>query len=351
MLGLPVLLLLSLGILVIYSSDPQLALQQAIVGIIGLALFWFFSVISYDSYRPYIKPLYILVIVSLCVVFALGVETRGSVRWIELGSFFRFQPSEPAKLALILLLAQFWAANLPTWKNVIKSFLWVLPVAGLVFKQPDLGTAVTLLAIWLVMLVGANVTVMKMVVMADSAALVAPPSWLFLKSYQRERILSFLSPQQDPLGNGYNVIQSVIAVGSGQLLGRGLGRGTQSRLRFLPEFRTDFVFASISEELGFVGAMIVLVLYGAILLRGMVVIKDTDDKFGSLLVLGVLAMIFFQVTVNIGMNTGILPVTGITLPLLSYGGSSLIVTLVSLSLIPSVARFGRRAMVEGEYLD
>ena len=169
--------------------------------------------------------------------------------------------------------------------------------------------------------------------------LTAPVLWFFLKDYQKERIFSFLSPAQDPLGMGYNAIQSMIAVGSGQILGRGLGRGTQSRLQFLPEFRTDFIFASIAEELGLLGSAIVLSLYGTIFFRSFKIMSETEDRFQNLLVIGVIGMLFFQVAVNIGMNIGIVPVTGITLPLLSYGGSSLITTLISLSFVASVAKF------------
>lgn len=339
-LTLPIILLLSLGIVVIYSSDPRLALQQILFALVGLALYWFVSLIEFESYNSYTRYLYFGVLALLLVVFVIGIETRGSLRWISLFGL-QFQPSEFAKPILILFLAKFWSGNRASWKNIFKSLGLVLPFLALIFKQPDLGTALTVLAIWLSMLVGANVSLGKLVAMAVSLVTIMPIGWNFLREYQRLRILSFLSPTQDPLGNGYNVIQSTIAVGSGELFGRGLGRGTQSRLRFLPEYRTDFMFASIAEEFGFVVSVVVLALYGIILGRSLKISQDASSRFGNLLVFGVLGMLFFQIVVNIGMNIGMMPITGITLPLLSYGGSSVIATLISLGLVASVARFSR----------
>lgn len=237
------------------------------------------------------------------------------------------------------MLANFWSKNLPSWVNILKSWTLTLPILGLIFKQPDLGTSIVILTIWLMMLVGAQVSAGKLTLMSILGLVLTPIGWWSLKDYQKIRLLSFLSPQQDPLGLGYNVIQSTIAVGSGGLFGRGLGRGTQSRLQFLPEFRTDFIFASIAEEFGFLGSIVVLTLYLILLIRMLKVIGTCNNKFGNLIVLGVLSMIFIQVVVNIGMNIGIMPITGITLPLLSYGGSSVLVTLASLGLVSSVARF------------
>jgi rod shape determining protein RodA len=344
LLTLPAFFLISLGILVIYSSDPKLALQQSVFALIGLFIYWLFSLINFDLYRQYTKYFYWVILGLLIVVFILGVETRGSVRWIPLG-ITQIQPSEFAKPILILFLADFWSKSLVSWRNIVKSVALILPILALVFKQPDLGTALTLGFIWLIMLIGANVSLIKLAIMGISSFAFTPLIWLFLKDYQRERISSFLSPTQDPLGIGYNVIQSMISVGSGEFLGRGLGRGTQSRLQFLPEFRTDFIFASIAEELGFLGSMIVLVLYGALIARCFKLIGDTNNKFGSLIIFGVLGMLFFQIVVNMGMNVGLVPITGITLPLLSYGGSSVISTFISLGFVASVARFGRRKLL------
>ncbi|MCL5783807.1 MAG: rod shape-determining protein RodA [Patescibacteria group bacterium] len=337
---LPVIFLLSLGVLVIYSSDPKLALQQTIFVLIGILLYWSFSFFDFESLGEYIKYLYIIILGLLVVVFLLGIETRGSLRWIPLMGL-QLQPSEFAKPIVILLLANFWSSRLPSWKNILKSFLWVVPAAGLIFKQPDLGTTLTILMIWLMMLIGANISATKLALMGMVSLVFAPIAWFLLKGYQRDRIFSFLSPTRDPLGIGYNVIQSTIAVGSGEFMGRGLGRGTQSRLRFLPEFRTDFMFASIAEEFGFIGSALVLILYGTIIGQSFRVINRTGNRFHSLLVFGVLGMLFFQIIVNMGMNLGIVPITGITLPLLSYGGSSLIATMICLGFVASASRFAR----------
>lgn len=337
----PTVLLISLGILVIYSSEPKLAIQQLVIALIGLVLFWFFSLIDLRFYKDYLKYIYYFILVLLIIVFILGFETRGSLRWIPLG-LFNLQPSEFVKPILILILAKFWSENSPSWLNIGKSALIVFPAAILIFKQPDLGTTLTITMIWLFMLIGSNISVFKLLFMFLSGLILIPIGWFFLKDYQKYRITSFLSPEKDPLGVGYNAIQSTIAVGSGEFFGRGLGRGTQSRLQFLPEFRTDFIFASIAEEFGFIGSVILLLLYSAIIGRSIRIMHYANNRFSNLVVLGVLGMFFFQIIVNIGMNIGILPITGITLPLLSYGGSSMLTTLICLGFIASVAKFGKK---------
>lgn len=337
LITIPVVLLISLGILVIFSSDPKLALQQSVIAILSLFLYWFFSLLELKFYQDYLKYLYFVILAMLIVVFVLGIETRGSVRWIPLGPF-QLQPSEFAKPILILVLAKFWSDNYPSWLNIIKSVLIVAPIGILIFRQPDLGTTLTIAMIWFSILLGSNISLVKLLLMLFVSSIIAPISWLFLKDYQRFRIISFLSPEKDPLGVGYNAIQSTIAVGSGGLLGRGLGRGTQSRLQFLPEFRTDFIFASIAEEFGFIGSMLLLLLYSVVIGRCLKIINGTTSHFDNLVVIGVLGMLFFQIVVNIGMNIGLLPITGITLPLLSYGGSSLLATLICLGFVSSVAK-------------
>jgi rod shape determining protein RodA len=265
-LTLPIIFLLSLGILVIFSSDTQLAIQQLIIALMGLVIYWLISLTDIETYEGYIQYLYWATVILLGIVFIVGIETRGSTRWIPIGSL-HLQPSEFIKPVIILLLAKFWSNHQSNWLNIGKSFLWILPSLILIFKQPDLGTTLIIMAIWLLMLVGANTSLKKIIVMSVVSLLSIPIIWLLMKDYQKDRIASFLSPEKDPLGVGYNVIQSTIAVGSGQLMGRGLGRGTQSRLQFLPEFRTDFIFASIAEEFGFIGSFLVLILYGSLLIR------------------------------------------------------------------------------------
>lgn len=332
-------LLVSIGILVIYSSSPELAIQQTIFTIVGLIFFFLISQLQLQGLKSLIKPMYIFITILLVAVLILGIETRGSLRWIPLG-IFNIQPSEFAKPILILFLAKFWAENQPSWLNILKSAFWSAPIILLIFKQPDLGSSLTIIAIWLGMLFASRVSVKKMLVLVFIIILTIPVSWLFLHDYQRGRIFSFLSPESDPLGKGYNIIQSRVAVGSGELFGRGLGRGTQSRLQFLPEFRTDFIFASIAEEMGFVGSLLILSLYLFLLVYILRIAQGINNQFNLLVVLGVVSMFVFQVFVNIGMNVGLLPITGITLPLISYGGSSLIATLLSLGMVASSVKKG-----------
>lgn len=335
----PALLLFSLGIVVIYSSSGVLALQQILFGLVGLMIVFSLRFFDYRLLRSILKPAYFLVTVLLLVTFFLGSETRGSIRWIPLGPF-NFQPSEFAKPILILSLAAFWSKHLPSWKSVLKSILIFLPLAVLIFEQPDLGTALTVMFIWMVMLLAANISFKKLLMLSLVGLIILPVGWFLLHDYQRERFVSFLYPAKDPLGVGYNVIQSTIAVGSGELFGRGLGRGTQSRLQFLPEFRTDFIFATMAEELGLFGSLIILILYGVLFGMLFKLLFKLNDQFGELILIGVMSMLFFQTGVNMGMNLGLLPITGITLPLLSYGGSSLITTFLCLGLAFSVKRYG-----------
>lgn len=340
----PALLLLTLGITVIYTSNPTLALQQLTFALVGVILYFAISSFDFRLLRPFVKSSYLVILILLIITLILGIQSRGSVRWIPLG-LFNLQPSEFAKPILILVLASFWSMKQPSWKNIFQSLAIFLPLALLVFRQPDLGTTLTLGFIWFSMLIGANISLIKLFLMGTFGLSFAPLSWIFLKDYQRQRIISFLSPTQDPQGNGFHVIQSMIAVGSGEIIGRGLGRGTQSRLRFLPEFQTDFIFAFIAEELGFIGSLIVLILYSVIFYLSFRLLQKVNDRFGELILIGVLSMIFFQIAVNIGMNLGLLPITGITLPLLSYGGSSVITTLLSLGLANSVSKFGLKQNV------
>lgn len=347
--NLPIILssltLVSIGILVIYSSSHELAFQQFIYTLVGLIFFITLAQIDLGALRKFIKPLYFFTVFLLIAVLIVGFETRGVIRWIPLG-FFNIQPSEFAKPILILLLANYWAKNFPTWINISKSLLLMTPLVILIFKQPDLGTSLTLGAIWMGMLFGSRVPIKNILILMLITILVIPSGWLFLKDYQKQRIIGFLTPEADPLGRGYNLIQSTIAVGSGQLLGRGLGRGTQSRLQFLPEYRTDFIFASIAEEMGFLGSLTILSIYLFLLSYFLRVASKTQDNFNFLLIIGVFSMLIFQIFVNIGMDLGLVPITGITLPLISYGGSSLVATMICLGFVASVAKDKRRIDTE-----
>ncbi len=332
--------LFAIGLLVIYSSAKDLAILQSIYGVVGLIFFIVLSQFDYRIFKSSVYVLYVVILLLLLLTLVLGFETRGTIRWIPLG-LFNIQPSEFTKPILILLLARFWSENIPNWQNIIKSFLWVLIPGFLIYKQPDLGTFLTVLAIWLGLLFAARISFKKILVLCLVTLLTFPIAWLTLHDYQRQRITSFLSPGSDPLGTGYNIIQSTIAVGSGQLLGRGLGHGTQSRLQFLPEFRTDFIFASIAEEMGFLGTLLILIIYLYLFIYCLRQAQNSSDAFGYLIIFGAVSMLFFQTVVNIGMNLGLFPITGITLPLISYGGSSLISTMILLGITVSVIRYRR----------
>ena len=340
----PIILILALGITVIFSSSQSLAIQQLIFAVIGLGGYFFIRWFDYKALSSYIKIFYGISLALLIITWFIGFETRGSMRWISIGSV-NIQPSEFAKPVLILTLAWFWSKHYASWISIFKSILWTLPIFLMIFIQPDLGTSLTIAAIWLGMLIASNISWKKILILFLVGVMTLPTSWFFLRDYQRERLISFTSPQADPQGIGFHVIQSTIAVGSGGLFGRGLGRGTQSRLQFLPEFRTDFIFAFIAEELGFLGSSMILILYAVILFLIFRVLMKIRDRFGELICIGVLSMMFIQIFINIGMNVGLLPITGITLPLLSYGGSSLISTLVCLGLVASVAKLDRKSVV------
>lgn len=342
------LILISIGILVIYSSSYEQAVLQFIYTLIGLIFFLFISKLDLESTRKFIKPLYFFTLFSLISVLIVGFETRGVIRWIPVG-FFNIQPSEFAKPVLILLLASFWDKSTASWTNIFKSLIWVVPFLILIFKQPDLGSALTLLAIWVGIIFASKISVKKILILSLIAILIIPGSYFFLKDYQKQRIIGFLTPASDPLGRGYNLIQSQIAVGSGQFFGRGLGRGTQSRLQFLPEFRTDFIFASIAEELGFLGSLMILLVYLFLFSYFLKVSNKTRNNFNFLSIIGVFSMMLFQAFVNIGMNIGIVPITGITLPLISYGGSSVVATYICLGLVASAARQKKKIDTEGYF--
>src|SRR5216684_2789770 len=294
---------------------------------------------DYRALSTYAYPLYVGVVGLLAAVSVVGSATGGSRRWISLG-FFNLEPSELAKLALILVLVRYLrepppAGGLKLRHIALPGLLLAVP-AGLVLKQPDLGTMLTLLLIFASLIYVGGLNLRTLGILALGGLLAAPVAWHELKPYQRQRVVSFLNPQSDPLGAGYHVIQSEIAVGSGGATGKGFLKGTQARLNFLPEQTTDFIFAVFAEEFGFVGSLALLGLYVALVGRGLWIAGRARERFGCLLALGLTAMVFWQAAINIGMATGILPVVGIPLPMVSYGGSSLIVLMASMGLLISI---------------
>jgi rod shape determining protein RodA len=343
----PALLLTLIGIIVIYSTSfkaadlvaPVDATHQVVFAAVALVGLVVAARMDYRGWSKLTPVLYALMIISLVVVLILGKTALGATRWIDFG-FFQFQPSEFAKLVMILVLAKYFSVNydyMDNLRHLVISFLYVLVPTVLVLLQPDLGTALVLLVIWFVLAVVARVRMSYLLVLVASGLAAIPLILPRLHQYQRDRLLTFLDPTRDPLHTGYNVVQSTIAVGSGQLFGRSLAAGSQSQLNFLPSQHTDFIFAVLSEKMGFIGGMLVLLLFVALLLRGLIIAHQAEDRFGVFVAAGIVTMLLFHLFINIGMNIGLLPVTGIPLPFISYGGTSLLVSLTAIGLLESIA--------------
>jgi len=341
-----ILLLMFFGLAVLYSLQMNVVspeytnfYRQVILAIVGLALFFGVSLINYHVWGDYYKFLLIIIIILLLGVFVAGVTIRGTRSWL---SFFgqTIQPVEFAKIIMVLFLSKYFllkAKGPELFKNVVVSGLISAGLVVLVVLQPDLGSAMILFLTWLVFILLLPIPKKKLMVIFFAIIFMIIISWFsVLKSYQKERVMVFLNPQADPLGTGYNVTQSVLAVGSGELFGRGLSLGSQSQLNFLPEQETDFIFAVIAEELGLVGSGILLALFLSLFLRIYRIAKRYSDDFGSLICYGIMTYLVIQTFINIGMNIGIAPVTGIPLPFVSYGGSSLVSSFIALGIIHSV---------------
>lgn len=323
----------------IANPDLETFFRQLIFIISGLAIFIIFSKINYRAWGDYYKFLLIFIVIILLGVFVVGTTIRGTKGWLTLFGQ-TIQPVEFAKLFLVIFLSKFFSLKVrgaAIFKNVMISGMVVLLVAGLVILQPDLGSAMIIFFTWLAYVLILPVPKRKMFYLFLTIIIMLVIGWFtILKPYQQERILTFVNPQADPLGAGYNVTQSILAVGSGKLIGRGLSLGSQSQLNFLPEQETDFIFAVIAEELGVVGAGALLVLFFSLFLRIYFIAKNYADDFGSLLAFGILTYLIIQTFINIGMNIGIAPVAGVPLPFISAGGSSLISVLMAMGIIHSI---------------
>lgn len=344
-LFLPMVLLIIFGIVILSSTSAQLAKDQLIFATLGLLLYFFVSLIDFRIYKPLAVYIFLANILLLFLTLFFGVYSQGAIRWIPIPfSHLTLQPSEFMKVSLAILLAAFLDSRFWDYRfrAYLLSFAFTLLPAVLIFRQPDLGTSLVLVSIWLGLVVSGKVRLAYLLISFLLILAASPLFYFSLQGYQRERLINFLSPQSDPLGSGYHVLQSKIAVGSGRIWGRGFGRGTQSHLRFLPEYHTDFIFATLSEEWGFLGALVVLLLYGLILFRILAVSRASPFLFGQLLSIGIFAMLLVQVVINVGMNLGLAPITGIPLPFLSSGGSSLATLMISLGMVQAVARRSRR---------
>ncbi len=345
------LFIFGVGLLSLYSisvtGDPwsisgSYFLRQAIFGVVGIILMICFQFFDYRHIVRYGTHLYFLSIFLLVLVLLFGRTVNGTAGWFSLG-FFRFQPVEGVKIALILFLARFIVAKrseLGEWVRIVASLILSFLLIFLVLKQPDLGSALTLAAIWGGIILVSGIRPRHILVLFLTGVVVASAGWFFLEGYQRNRIDTFLHPESDPRGSGYNVLQAMVAVGSGGISGKGVGFGSQSQLNFLPEKHTDFIFATVTEELGLVGAGVILFAYGVFLFRTWRIAEQAKDNAGYLIAVGAQVYFVVQIFVNIGMNMGLLPVAGLPAPFLSYGGSSLIASFTITGLLLSVHRQG-----------
>jgi rod shape determining protein RodA len=352
------LLLALLGLLLLWTGRSNAAfhdlfVRQTIFLVLGIMTFLFASRVHYAVSRALVPVVYVLLLVLL-VIALQGEAIRGAASWIALGTL-RIQPSELAKVILVLVMAKVLSERRQGrigGRTLLLSLAYAAVPIALVVLQPDVGTAALLILTWFGMVLVAGITRRQLVGLLAIGVIVSASAWfLLLREYQKDRLRTFLNPRADPLGAGYTVLQSVTALGSGGLVGRGLGYGPQSRLNFLPEHHTDFIFARVGEELGFIGVAGVLSLYGIILARTLAAARRTSDPFGRALAAGAFLALLSGVTVNAGMNLGLLPVTGVPLPLVSYGGSSLVSTFLLLGIVESVLIHGEQwAADEGEGL-
>jgi len=336
--GLVILSASTLASLHVGRAGGSVALRQLAWFGVGIVALVFMASIDYRRLVRAAPLFYVLGLGGLVAVFLLGRTVSGARRWLLVGPV-SVQPSELFKLCFVLmavwLLTSRWAQPIGKTVLMMAAPLAIVP-AVLIVKQPDLGTALLLFPVLIALLVTAGMRMRLLGGLALAGVAAAPLAWLVLKDYQRERLLVFLDPVRDPLGSAYNVIQAKIAIGSGQLLGKGVAGATQSRLSFLPERHTDFIFAVFAETWGFVGCLVLLTCYALLLLRGFDIAASTREPVGRLVALGVTALVATQVLVNVGMVTGLIPVVGIPLPFMSYGGSSMVVSMMALGLLLSV---------------
>lgn len=342
-----IILISALGVVVIYSANhnrPEvffrhLYIKQIYWILYGLAAMLTAVIIPYRYFSRYAYHIYFLTLVALVYVLLFGVVASGAKRWIYVGPI-SIQVSEFAKISLILALAKYFESGKGNEKYQLRDLIIPTILTGLIgfliALQPDLGTAMIILFILFVFIVSIELNPKTLVGIFASGIALAPFLWFFLKDYQKTRVRTLFNPEMDPLGAGYHAIQSKIAIGSGGFWGKGFLAGTQSRLNFLPEKHTDFIFSVFAEEMGFIGVTVLLVLYILLILKGLNIAFRSAERFGLLVGLGITGGISFYIIFNIGMTIGIFPITGIPLPLLSYGGSSLITNFFALGLLLNI---------------
>mgnify|MGYP001179535237 CR=1 FL=1 len=353
-----VCLIASIGFVMLYSAangslDPW-ADRQMLRFAVGLAILTGVALIDLRFWLRHAYTVYAVAFVLLVYVEVAGEIGMGAQRWIDLG-FFQLQPSELMKVSLVLAMARYF--HRLSFEDIGRPFYVIWPAllaiapAGLVLVQPDLGTASMLLLVAGAMLFVAGVRIWKFALVGLAGAAAVPIAWSFMREYQKNRILTFMNPENDPLGTGYHITQSKIAFGSGGMFGKGFLQGTQSHLNFLPERQTDFIFTMLAEEWGLVGALAVIGLFCVVFVYGFAIAFRSRSHFGRLVAIGITANLFFYVFINTAMVMGLIPVVGIPLPLISYGGTAMMTVLVGFGLLMSVyihrdLRIGRRGLAE-----
>lgn len=343
------LLLLCVGVVTVYSavavgtSGPpsSLYIKQITWCGIGLGIMAVVFMIDYRHYDRWAYAIYGVCLMLLTAVLLFGRYGGGSKRWLGFGPV-QLQPSELAKIAVIIVLAHYYSRVMEprglTLREMIKPLMLVGVPFALIVKQPDLGTAMSVALIAATITVFAKIEWKTLTVMIFAGAASTLMAWLFLlKGYQKQRILTFMDPDRDPLGTGYHIIQSKIAIGSGRIFGKGLFQGTQNTLSFIPEQHTDFIFSVWAEEFGFIGSLLVILAFMVLIIWGLRIAHECRDLFGTILSVGATAMIFWQVMINIGMIMGLLPVVGMPLPFISYGGSSIVAIIICVGLLLNVS--------------
>jgi len=337
----------SIGIFNLYSatakmemSGTPLYLKQIFWLLLGVTMMVTIAFIEYRFYSDFGYLIYFVALFLLIIVLGYGIISSGAQRWLKIGPL-TFQPSEFVKISLILALAKFFHRPPErkdySLKHLLLPFLLLFLPMALILKQPDLGTAIILLLVFFSILIFVKIRWSSLLTIGLAGAAAVPLLWGFLKEYQKRRILTFFNPDLDPLGAGYHLIQSKIAIGSGGIMGKGFMKGTQCKLGFLPEQQTDFIFSVLGEEWGLIGSLFVIGLYFVLILWGLRIAVQAKDRFGAVLAFGVVAMLFWHVFINIGMVLGMMPVVGIPLPLVSYGGSFMISTLIGIGLLLNVS--------------
>ena len=349
-----ILLLAASGLITLYSAaraglpvTQAFFVKQLVWYGIGLVIMIASFLISYKQIDQYAYSAYAICMFLLVAVLVAGKLVAGSKRWLVFGPI-SLQPSELAKVAVILVLSRYYSRTASTKGMRFRDLLIPMVLIGIPFalivKQPDLGTAVMILLIAGTLTVFIKVEKRAMIAIVSSGTVAIPMIWLLLKGYQKQRILTFLEPDRDPLGAGYHIIQSKIAIGSGMLAGKGFLQGTQNALSFLPEHHTDFIFSVLAEDWGFIGSAAVLFLFLLLIIWGLNIAHGCRDPFGALLAIGITALIGWEVFINIGMVMGMMPVVGIPLPFISYGGSAILIMMVCMGILLNISM--RKFLIE-----